>query len=255
MSPFSGNERVGPTSVMEAVTLLLEAATCEAMPIKPAAHGAAAPGSKISDAKSCRMALKKKGIDEKHRQWLARLVTTRRIVVIPTANALGYYQNKREENGIDPNRYVFVYNTMMNKRSILTRALYFDRDFPIDVTDEKICMQTIAGRSINEIFREHMFQLALTFHGGTEVIGYEWGAPSFLHKWSPDDTAQAAIAHSYSRFGGGWSQSKAYDVGTMNDKVYYVRGGMEDWAYCGKNQKTDFSNLVLSHSNMFSPDA
>jgi hypothetical protein len=118
-------------------------------------------------------------------------------------------------------------------------------------------MQTIAGRTINEVFREHMFQLALTFHGGTEVVGYEWGAPSFLNMWSPDDAAQAAIARSYSTYGAGWARSKPYDVGTMNDKVYFVRGGMEvsctillyllqtvqsdslcfiqDWAYCGKN--------------------
>ena len=88
-------------------------------------------------------------------------------------------------------------------------------------------MQTIAGRTINEVFREHMFQLALTFHGGTEVIAYEWGAPSFLHDWSPDDAAQGAIAHAYSKYGAGWAQSQPYDVGTMNDKVYYVRGGME----------------------------
>lgn len=127
-----------------------------------------------------------------------------------------------------------------HKKGTLSHYLFLHllsvRDFPIDVQDKQLCMQTIAGRTINEVFREHMFQLALTFHGGTEVIAYEWGAPSFLHKWSPDDAAQAAIAHSYSQYGGGWSQSHAYDTGTMNDKVYYVRGGMEDWAYCGKKQ-------------------
>jgi hypothetical protein len=106
-------------------------------------------------------------------------------------------------------------------------TLSTSRDFPIDVQDKQYCMQTIAGRTINEVFREHMFQLALTFHGGTEVIGYEWGAPSFLYHWSPDDAAQAAVAHSYSKYGAGWPQSQPYDVGTMNDKVYYVRGGME----------------------------
>jgi hypothetical protein len=100
---YSGNERVGPTAVMEAVTLVLEAAACEAMPQKKERHSAT--GSNISEAKSCRLALEKKGINDKQRQWLARLATTRRIVVIPTANSLGYFQNKREENGIDPNRY------------------------------------------------------------------------------------------------------------------------------------------------------
>jgi hypothetical protein len=196
-----GNERVGPTAVIEAAALLLESATCEA---KPTYAG------ELEDAKKCRQALKEKGIDDVHRKWLARLVTTRRIIITPTTNALGYFRNIREENTIDPNR-----------------------DFPYDVTDPKICMRTIAGRTVNEIYREHMFQLALTFHGGMEVIGYEWGAPTWLHKFSPDHEAQSQIAAAYSRFGGGWSTSRPYKYGTMNDEVYFVRGGMEDWAYAG----------------------
>ncbi|MGK3736584.1 MAG: hypothetical protein ACI8RD_010607 [Bacillariaceae sp.] len=89
-------------------------------------------------------------------------------------------------------------------------------------------MQTIAGRTANEIYREHMFQLALTFHAGMEVVAYEWGAPSWLDHLSPDDEAQAAIGGAYSRYGAGWSKSKPYKYGTMNDEVYFVRGGMED---------------------------
>ena len=67
-----------------------------------------------------------------------------------------------------------------------------------------------------------------------EVIGYEWGAPSWSKpNMSPDDTAQAAIAAAYSQYGGGFAQSKPYQYGNMNDLVYPVRGGMEDWAYAG----------------------
>ena len=87
----------------------------------------------------------------------------------PTANALGYYQNQREEGSVDPNR-----------------------DFPYDILDEASCMQTIAARTLNEIYREHMFQLALTFHAGMEVVGYEWGAPTWLNYYSPDDVAQCS---------------------------------------------------------------
>ena len=60
-----------------------------------------------------------------------------------------------------------------------------------------------------------MFQLALTFHGGMEVVAYEWGAPTWLDHFSPDDEAQSQIAAAYSRFGGGWSTSKPYNIGTM----------------------------------------
>jgi len=235
-----GNERVGPTAVMEAASLLLSAASCESKPESDAANS-----SPAAEARTCRNELSNRGISGHHRQWLARLVTTRRLVIVPTANALGYSRNQRTEEAIDPNR-----------------------DFPYDVQDPQKCMQTIAGRTLNEVFREHMFQLSLTFHGGTEVIGYEWGAPSYLHKWSPDDQAQAEIAHAYSRFAGGWSGTRPYDVGTMNDKVYYVRGGMEDWAYAGSwdpdrvipcephtydpypKEKTIYNNATLRVFNM-----
>lgn len=151
-----GNERVGPTAVVEAATLLLEAAACEAKPnlskktsrmphVGHSVGSAAGTWEKeLASAKKCRTDLKTKGVNDVQRQWLARLVTTRRIVIVPTANALGYFRNSRTEDGIDPNR-----------------------DFPYDLTDSNLCMQTIAGRTLNEIFREHMFQLSLTFHGGT----------------------------------------------------------------------------------------
>ena len=236
-----GNERVGPTSLVEMSELLLESASCESLPrmkFKPNnsndddGQDAASAGDEqqtttttttlkftqeqwnqeLSTALSCRQSLTNKGIPSPLRQWLARLVSTRRTIIIPTANALGYSRNKREEGDIDPNR-----------------------DFPFDIEryHESECMQTIAGRSINELWRSHLFQIGLTFHGGMEVIGYEWGAPTYLNLDAPDALAQEQIAQAYSRYSNGFPKHSAYDYGTMNDKVYYVRGGMEDWAFAG----------------------
>jgi len=127
------------------------------------------------------MELEANGIQTRHRQWLARLVTTR-VVILPSANALGYYRNTREEGNVDPNR-----------------------DFPFDLTDPSKCMQTIAGRTLNEVFREHMIQLSLTFHGGMEVVANEWGATTFLNYGTPEYTSQHDIASesAYSQYGGG----------------------------------------------------
>eukprot|EP00978_Attheya_sp_CCMP212_P000441 scaffold885_cov58-Attheya_sp.AAC.1 len=116
-----GNERVGPTAVTETATLLLKAAHCEALRI-------------VDTSKDeCQKELREEyGVEDVDRKWLARLVTTRRIVVIPSANALGYFRNQREEDfGVDPNR-----------------------DFPFDVTNPKQCMRTIAGRTLNELYRQ-----------------------------------------------------------------------------------------------------
>ena len=196
-----GNEQVGPTAVMEAANLLLWATACESHPRQNTT-------AEWARAAACRSELREFGVDDTHRRWLARLLATRRIVVVPTANAVGYYRAERVEEGIDPNR-----------------------DFPYDVTDPAACMQTIAGRTLNEVFREHMFQLSLTFHGGMRVVGYEWGAPTWDGYASPDDVAQEGIGAAYSRFGGGFSGTPAYPFGNMNQMVYAVNGGMEDWAY------------------------
>ncbi len=174
---------------MEAASLLLEAASCEAtFEYNPTLHA------------SCSSSLEAQGIDKRQRQWLARLVATRRIVIVPTANALGYYRYTRKEGDFDVNR-----------------------DFPFDY-DATQCMRTIGGRTLNEVFREHLFQMALTFHGGTELIGYEWGADSFRGVLSPDDEAQNVIASSLSNYGGGWNNNsvlRAFNllIETSNDKT------------------------------------
>ena len=37
----------------------------------------------------------------------------------------------------------------------------------------------------------------------------------------------------YPHYGGEWSGTGAYPVGPMDQTVYTVKGGMEDWAYAG----------------------
>lgn len=212
-----GNERVGPTAVLETAKLLLAAAECESLPryvVPPDVN--TEEGAEwllqVQEGEACRAQLANDmGITDEQRRWLARLVSTRRIVMVPMTNALGYDRNDRTENGVDPNR-----------------------DFPYDVQKPERCMQTIAGRTVNELFQTHLFQMCLTFHAGTEVIGYEWGAYPYLPtNVSPDDTAQREISGAYSRFAGGFQGTDMYKTGTMNELVYAVKGGMEDWAYAG----------------------
>jgi len=208
---INGDERVGPTVIVELASLLLEAASCESLPQgdRPSLKRSIWE-DKLTEARYCREQLSSRGINDSDRKWLARLVTTRRIVMIPTANALGYFRNEHTENGIDP-----------------------EYDFPFDIEDSTKCMQTIAGRVINEVFRDHVFQLAISFHSGHNAIAYEWGGPSFLKKLSPDNKVQQQIASGYSAFGGIDSSSNYYQTGTINDIIEPKRGNMVDWAYAG----------------------
>ena len=62
----------------------------------------------MAEAEACQSDLKERGVGDAECRWLSRLVTTRRIVIVPTANALEYNHKSRMEDGIDPNLDLFT---------------------------------------------------------------------------------------------------------------------------------------------------
>ena len=124
-----GNERVGPVAMIEVAKLLVTAASCQSDLVV-----------NVDGFNVCEEEWYSK-YDEQQVAWLARLVSTRRIVIVPAANSNGYYLNSRNEGSVDPNR-----------------------DFPFDQRAEDEngvsgnCMRTIAARTINELFLDHLFQ-------------------------------------------------------------------------------------------------
>ena len=77
--------------------------------------------------------------------WAHRLLRTRRLLLVPLTNAIGYARGTRNEAGHDPNR-----------------------DFSYQQKPDA-CMLTVAGRSVNELLRHHLVQLIVTFHGGMQA--------------------------------------------------------------------------------------
>jgi len=142
--------------------------------------------------------------------WISYLLNHRVIIMTPMSNAAGYAASRRQEGAIDPNR-----------------------DFPFLIGDESQCMASIVARTINEIFREYLVQLAITFHGGMRAISYEWGGPNHPtpRDRSPDHVAQHQMAQQMQALGGHLRSQWFYPIGTLNEVVYPVKGGMEDWAY------------------------
>ncbi len=202
-----GNERVGPTVTVELAELLLKAVEC---------NERGGGGGLKEDA------CKHPGL-EKHLElvpWLSWLVHNRSIVLIPLANAKGYYDNVREENGLDPNRDFPFHNNLPHGN----------------------CMRTIAARVINEVWREHIFQISVTFHGGLESISYEWGDEEHTapNDTCPDGYALNEVALRMKEYAGDAPEKHIgkYDVNVMNEIVYPVRGGMEDWGYAGSWAKS-----------------
>jgi hypothetical protein len=130
------------------------------------------------------------------------------IIAVPTANAIGYYRNVREDAGIDPNR-----------------------DFPYDV-DPSTTLGSTTAKIIFSLFQYYgNVQSGITFHAGTQSITYPWGSYNHLSHVAPDDAALAATAALMQAVSGKTDGSSTYPIGTMNDVVYPVNGGFEDWAY------------------------
>lgn len=151
--------------------------------------------------------------------YFTYLLNARLITLLPMTNAIGFHNRERGERqapapaaAIDPNR-----------------------DFAFDQDPAK-CMVTIAARAINELFRTHLFRILVTFHGGTNVIGYEWGDMTHCNgadcKPAPDTAIMDSLAKRMSEFAGPAGPFEAtYPTGNMGALVYPVHGGMEDWAY------------------------
>lgn len=154
-------------------------------------------------------------------QFVRRMVNTRLTTIVPMANAMGYEHGHREERQTSPT------GELIN--------LDPNRDFGFDQDPTK-CMQTVAARTLNELFRVHLFRLVVTFHGGTNALGYEWGdmthcEGSVCHP-APDTHIMHALAKRMSHNAGpAGAHEEAYPFGDMGKLVYPVHGGLEDWGY------------------------
>jgi len=105
-------------------------------------------------------------------------------------------------------------------------------------------MRSVAAQSLNELFQAYLFQVAVTFHGGDNLIGFAWGDPQHCEgqrdQYGPcsngartaDHEAMQALGTAMRDIAGDVHEG-LYSVGTMNEVIYPVNGGMEDWAYGG----------------------
>ncbi|CAK9070221.1 unnamed protein product [Durusdinium trenchii] len=151
-----------------------------------------------------------------------RLVDFRATWIMPMTNAFGYAAHRREENSMDPNR-----------------------DFPYLHTRPERCMQTQTARAVNELFRRHLFQFMITFHGGMRALTYEWGSrnhmtmPQRRSTEPPDETAFREVGQAIQAAAGKTLHRRwFYPLGRINDLVYPVEGGMEDWSYAAGWEKS-----------------
>ena len=156
-----GDERVGPLSTFAFLRLLAVGASCAADGVSdPERCAAAGPGERAS--------LGAGAVGAARLRWLGLLARKRVLYAMPMTNPWGFAHASRSEVKVDTNR-----------------------DFAID-TAPSACAKSATGRVVNELFRRHVFQVGVTFHGGMEAIAYEWGAPS--HNRPPPPGAAGVAA-------------------------------------------------------------
>lgn len=101
---------------------------------------------------------------------------------------------------------------------------------------------------IHQLYVENIFVSALTFHGGTNVIGYPWGSfnrvngkgRNYISKEAPDFQALESIGWIMKNETGKNIHAKQnrrgiseYIFGDISSTIYPVNGGLEDWGYGG----------------------
>lgn len=148
---------------------------------------------------------------------------------MPMTNAWGYFHSRfaffpsltsrRDENGIDVNR-----------------------DFPFDPLKPSFpCLQSETSRAVQLLYSHSLLVATVTFHAGMRSISYEWGDfhNHALKALAPDFIAMHAVATLMNHLSGQY-----YTVGTSNDVVYPVHGGMEEWGYAA----SWFDRLAAAHT-------
>ena len=171
-------EHYGTTILMETAKILLESAACEA---KPETGQNKHNNKELQECEDCRSRLSELGINQRHRQWMARLVSTRRIVVIPIADPVSFDRNQHSlDGGLS--------------------------DAGIDSTSSSSgghgCVPTVTTKTIRELFHAHMFQILMSFHSSSRLsrrwgIGYSWSNAVTAGMITPDNPVQRNIGQSF----------------------------------------------------------
>ncbi|MEE4247495.1 MAG: M14 family zinc carboxypeptidase [Kangiellaceae bacterium] len=100
-------------------------------------------------------------------------------------------------------------------------------------------MQSIAARTVNEILKRNAVVLGITFHGGTSVVGYEWGAYTHIrHAGIRAESTEAPDHNALEEVSKVLANTAGIAYGPMTDTVYAVEGGLEDWAYTASWENT-----------------
>ena len=183
--------------------------------------------------------------DLKKNSLYHNILKNRIIIMTPMTNSFGYYNKHREEK-------VYIQKTKGYK------LVDPNRDFPYYKSNDdiQICMETLAARTINEIFNEFIIGGAITFHGGTSVLAYAWGNNIHIQKNNKViSSTEVPDFNAFNNIGKIMVKSSSskdnlnnnirdFTLGDMTSKLYPLDGALEDWAYGGWENNVNQKNGI-----------
>jgi len=120
--------------------------------------------------------------------------------------------NEDWAGGVDPNRnYGFQWNAAVQSGSPYPQAEDYRGSAPFSEPETQ---------AIRDLVLQHNFKYAVSFHSGTEYIGFPWG---YSLNPTPDDAVFREIAYSLSTL-----VNAAYGP---NSGLYTLSGSWDDWMY------------------------
>ncbi|EGR28970.1 peptidyl-tRNA hydrolase, putative [Ichthyophthirius multifiliis] len=154
-------------------------------------------------------------------------------VIMPLPNPSGYIQNRREEQ----------------QQNI---EIDMNRDFPYD-QKPYFCFKTAGARSINKIWKQHLFQAAITFHAGMYAIGWPYGSNNHISQkqykqtgeFAPDQKAFFIYGKRMADQASFSDHILNYPYDTLTNSIYAVPGTFEDWSYAASWEPKISKNTTL----------
>jgi hypothetical protein len=90
------------------------------------------------------------------------------------------------------------------------------RDFAYERRD---CFKSLTARAINELFRSHLFVLAVNFHAGISLLGWPWGDSLHCNRG-------AALGADFECHGGGWEAPDGNAMRGLGQLIAQVAGSV-----------------------------
>ncbi len=147
--------------------------------------------------------------------WLTELVDGREIYLVPLANPYGF-------------RKAIRYSVGLEGAEDMNRDHTYDR-CSFACSDEQT-LSTTGAKTLHELARRHLFRVMLDYHGGIQMILYQWGSPLHeLNTESPDARAMQLLGERMTSYGGAYAG--IFPVGTATDLLGSVYGPLDDTSY------------------------